>query len=156
MSYFDDIEIGAVAELGTYHFEREAILAFARRFDPQPFHLDEEAARASVFGALCASGWHTASAFMRLNVEHGRRESERRRAAGLSEPRFGPSPGVTELRWLRPVFAGDTIGYRQRIEEKRRSASRAGWGLVSTRAEAANASGELVMTLRARVFVGTD
>ncbi len=153
MSYFDAIEVGRVDKLGPHRFEADEIVRFARRFDPQPFHLDPEAASRSVFGALCASGWHTVAVFMRLNVEHAGREAERCRAADLPLPGFGPSPGISDLRWLRAVFAGETVAYRQTIVAKRASASRPDWGLVSTSVDAATDAGEPVLAMKARVFV---
>jgi acyl dehydratase len=105
--FLEEIEIGSEEMLGSYQFTREAILAFAKRFDPQPFHLDEEAARRSHFGALCASGWHTAAAWMKCYVafnDHHRRE---RKARGEAVPAIGPSPGFENLRWLKPVYPGD-------------------------------------------------
>jgi len=153
MSYWNEFDIGHVEDLGRYTFTRERILDFAAKFDPQPFHLDDEAARASVLGGLCASGWQTASIFMRLNVEHQQRIARERAAAGLEVPQFGPSPGVADLRWLRPVRAGETLHYTQTVTEKRVSASRPEWGLISTRVEAADAEGRLAFSMTGRVFV---
>ena len=109
MKFFEDIVAGERFEVGRHTFLADDIKAFARRFDPQPFHLDEAAAARSHFGALCASGWHTAATWMRLMVEHQRREDDAQRARGEPVAALGPSPGFRELKWLKPVYAGDTI-----------------------------------------------
>ena len=118
MKFFEDIRVGERAELGRHTFTADDIKAFAARFDPQPFHLDEAAAARSHFGALCASGWHTACVWMRLMVEHQRREDEERRARGEPVAALGPSPGFRDLKWLKPVYVGDTITYRDRGHRK--------------------------------------
>ncbi|WP_062203774.1 MaoC family dehydratase [Aureimonas sp. AU12] len=156
MRYWDEFDIGHVEDLGHYTFTRESILRFAGRFDPQPFHLDEEAAARSVLGGLCASGWQTASIFMRLNVLHQQRVADERAAAGLVRPVFGPSPGVGELRWLLPVRAGETLHYTQTVIGKRISASRPDWGLISTRVEARNEAGALAFSMLGKVFVQVE
>src|SRR5690349_24903727 len=121
MKCWDDIAIGEKTELGRFIFTADNIKAFARRFDPQAFHLDEAAAARSHFGALCASGWHTASVWMRLMVDHQRREDEARRGRGEAVASLGPSPGFRELKWLKPVYAGDTVTYATEIVGKRAS-----------------------------------
>jgi len=160
VSAFSEIPVGEWVAIGRYRFTEGEILDFASLFDPQPFHLDAERARESLLGGLCASGWHTAAAFMRLNVDWQRAEGERLRAVGRPVPVFGPSPGVTDLRWLRPVRPGDTLVYRQRVAAKRASASRPGWGVLSTEVEAVQHGGsahtEPVFTMRASVLVRTD
>src|SRR5262249_60521671 len=95
------------------------IKAFAARFDPQPFHLDETAAARSHFGRLCASGWHTACVWMRLMIDYRRREDEARRARGEAVAPLGPSPGFRDLEWLQPVFVGDTLSDRPPGARKR-------------------------------------
>ena len=147
MKFWEDIAVGERAEVGRYTFTADDIKAFARRFDPQPFHLDEAAAARSHFGALCASGWHTASVWMRLMVEHQQPRGRRapRRAASRS-PTLGPSPGFRELKWLKPVYVGDTITYSTEVIEKRASNSRPGWGLMSIRNSGVNQKGEPVIS----------
>ena len=143
-----------VAQLGAYTFTREAIVDFARTYDPQRFHMDDEAAKRSVFGALCASGWHTASVWMRLNILHGR--DEWRRLTGVCElPTFGPSPGIRDLRWLRPVFVDETVHYRTEVLAKRPSASRPGWGILENRSFGALADGTPVIQMDGAVLVPT-
>ena len=136
MKFFDDIAIGDVTEFGSHTFTAEAIKRFARAYDPQPFHIDEAAAAASLFGALTASGWHTMAVIMKLIAAA---------ADGSESARLGPSPGFDDLRWLRPVFAGDTLTYRATVTGKRESRSRPGWGVVSSRFEAHEATGEKAM-----------
>ena len=111
MRFLDEVRVGERTVIGSHTFTAVAIKAFAARFDPQPFHLDEAAAARSHFGALCASGWHTAAVWMRLIVDHRRAESEARRARGEPVARTGVSPGFRDLKWPRPVYAGDTITY---------------------------------------------
>ena len=95
--------VGIVRELGTHLFEAEAIKEFARKFDPQPFHVDEAAAARSVLGGLCASGWHTAAVWMRLSVDAGMTARDTPWDGPGPEPVFGPSPGFRNLKWLKPV-----------------------------------------------------
>lgn len=153
MKHFEDIEIGERAELGQHTFASDAIKAFAARFDPQAFHLDEAAAARSQFGALCASGWHTASIWMRLMVEHQRREDAARRERGEPVAALGPSPGFRELKWLKPVYVGDTIRYATEIVDKRPSRSRPDWGLITLRNTGVNQKGEPVLSFISVAFV---
>ncbi|MFD2251840.1 acyl dehydratase [Pseudochelatococcus lubricantis] len=150
--WFDDLEIGDTASIGSHHFSAEEIIRFARAFDPQPFHTDPDAARETHFGGLCASGWHTASVWMKLTVAHRRAEARRAREAGAEVGRLGPSPGFTNLRWRRPVYAGDVLTYHSRVADKRISSSRPGWGIVSTVNSATNARGEPVFSFDGAVF----
>ncbi|MCC5977460.1 MAG: MaoC family dehydratase [Salinarimonas sp.] len=152
MPFFEDLAVGEEAELGSYAFTPDNIVAFARQFDPQPFHLDEQAARESAFGGLCASGWHTGAAWMKCMVGHRNRGREAARSAGLPVPDFGPSPGFTNLVWRRPVYAGDVIRYRSRITDKRPSRSRPGWGLAFSHNSGINAAGETVFAFDGCVF----
>jgi acyl dehydratase len=127
--YFEDHRIGEVQALGAHEFTREAILAFARRFDPQPFHIDEAAGAASLFGSLCASGWHTASVAMRLIVDFMAAQRAAATARGEALPPIGVGAGVRDLRWTAPVRPGDTISYSMRIETLRET-RRPQWGRV--------------------------
>ncbi|RVU14411.1 MaoC family dehydratase [Methylobacterium oryzihabitans] len=141
---YDSLAVGATYDLGGYHFGRDEVLAFARAFDPQPFHVDEAAARQSHFGGLCASGWHTAAGFMNRLVaarDLGRRQAE---ARGGPVAAGGPSPGFRNLKWLRPVYAGDTIRFAITLTDKRPSASRPGWGLVHHAASGRDQHGDEV------------
>ena len=122
--------IGVTTTLGSHKFEPEAIKAFARKYDPQPFHVDEGAARRSVFGRLCASGWHTAATWMKYNLAT-RMETEGRRWTGPGPmPEFGPSPGFKNLKWLKPVYAGETITFTRTGIAHRPIASRPGLAAV--------------------------
>jgi acyl dehydratase len=153
MKSFEDMGVGERYEVGCHTFSAEDIKSFARRFDPQPFHVDEDAAKRSHFGALCASGWHTASIWMRLMIEHHRREDEKLRARGEPVATFGPSPGFRELKWLKPVYVGDTITYVTEIVEMRASNSRPGWGLIVIRNTGTNQQGEPVISFVSTTFV---
>jgi acyl dehydratase len=146
MMYFEDLEIGARRELGRHTFTAEDIKQFAGRYDPQPFHTDEEAAARSHFGGLVASGWHTASIFMKLQA---RAIAER----NMDLARTGPSPGFRNLRWPRPVFAGDTLTYSSEVLRKRELNSRPDWGIVFSQVTAVNQRGEVVFEFEASVFL---
>lgn len=149
--FFEDLVIGETHELGSLVFTPEEIVAFARSFDPQPFHMDEEAARRSSFGGLCASGWHTAAGWMAAMVSHRRRQ-EAALAPGAA-PRLGPSPGFKDLRWLKPVYAGDRITYRSTVADKRASLSRPEWGLFFHHNTGVNQRGETVLSFNGCVFI---
>ena len=153
MKYFEDIRIGETSDLGRHTFTAEDIKSFASRFDPQPFHLDEAAAACSHFGALCASGWHTVCVWMRLLIDCRRREDEERRARGEAVAQLGPSPGFRDLKWLKPVYAGDTVSYATEVMEARPLNSRPGWGLILVRNVGVNQNGEPVMSFISSAFV---
>jgi acyl dehydratase len=153
MKFWEDIAAGERAEVGRYTFTTENIKAFAQRFDPQPFHLDEAEAARSHFGALCASGWHTASVWMRLMVEYQNREDAAMRARGEAVATLGPSPGFRELKWQKPVYVGDTVTYSTEIIDKRPSNSRPDWGLMSIRNSGVNQKGEPVISFLSTAFV---
>ena len=135
--YWEDFPVGRVIALGSTPVTREAVLAFAREFDPQPFHLDDAAAEASLFKRLAASGWHTCSMTMRLMCDGYLNDS-----SGLG------SPGLDNLSWLRPVYAGDTISAEMTVLEARVMNSRPQVGLVLSRWRVSNQHGEDVMTMQ--------
>lgn len=149
--FFEELEIGRDFELGSFLFTADEIVTFARAFDPQPFHMDEEAARNSSFGRLAASGWHTASVWMAAMVSHRQRQVAAR--APQQVPRLGPSPGFKNLRWSKPVFAGDRITYHSTVTETRASASRPQWGLFFHHNTGLNQHGEEVFSFDGCVFV---
>ena len=153
MKFFDDMTVGERWAVGAHTFTADDIKSFARRFDPQAFHVDEEAAKRSHFGALCASGWHTASVWMRLMIEHNTREDEKRRARGEGVAVFGPSPGFRELKWLKPVYVGDTISYASEIVDLRPSNSRPEWGIMAIRNTGNNQRDEPVISFVSTSFV---
>jgi acyl dehydratase len=146
MRYFEDMRVGERTDLGSHTFTADEIKTFARRYDPQRFHLDEAAAAQSHFGALCASGWHTTAVYMRHFVDAERRAAEQLRAAGEAPARDGPSPGIRELQWLKPVYAGDTISFAREVKELRETTGRPGWGLMVALNTGTNQHGELVMS----------
>ncbi|HEY7747117.1 MAG TPA: MaoC family dehydratase [Aestuariivirgaceae bacterium] len=151
--FYEEVELGSEDTLGSYHFTRDAVLRFARAFDPQPFHLDDEAARQSHFGALCASGWHTAAAWMKCYVEFNERHRSERAARGERLPATGPSPGFENLKWLKPVYPGDTITYSSRMTGKRTLKSRPGWGLLLSLNTGINQAGDLVISFDGKVLI---
>ena len=154
MIYYEDVELGYRSELGSHTFTEEAIVAFAQRWDPQVFHIDAEAARKSLFGGLCASGWHTVCVWMRLNVDDTHRRIAEATAAGGPVPKFGPSPGIFDLKWPRPVYVGDTVSYSWTMIDKRETNSRPEWGLMTYSAEGLNQNGDPVLAFNGRFFMG--
>lgn len=153
MKYFEDIVLGERMPVGAHTFKADEIKAFAARFDPQPFHLDESAAERSHFGALCASGWHTAVAWMRLMVDSRRRMVEAAHARGEPVAAMGPALGFRELKWMKPVFVDDTIDYTSEIIAARASDSRPGVGLISLRTTGINQHGVPVISFISTTFV---
>jgi acyl dehydratase len=153
MSFFEDLAVGQQREVGSFTFTAEDIKRFARQFDPQRFHLDEEAGRNSLFGGLAASGWHVGSVCMKLLVADGQRRMQEAAARGEKVAVWGPSPGFRDLRWIKPVLAGDTITYASEVESLRTSAKRPEWGILQARNTGTNQRGELVFSLLATAFV---
>jgi acyl dehydratase len=153
MSYFEDIRVGDVYDLGRHTFTAAEIKSFALRFDPQRFHIDEAKATNSHFGALCASGWHTAVVWMRLMVEHRKRAAEAVRARGEPVAGIGPAPGFRALKWLKPVYADDTIAFTSEVTETRVSNSRPGHGLMTIHSIGINQHGEPVISFDSTTFV---
>lgn len=139
--YFEDFEVGQRSQFGTYKVTEKEIKEFAAKYDPQFFHLDEEAAKQSLFGGLCASGWHTGAMFMRMLIDnlpddHG--------SLG--------SPGVNNLKWLKPVFPGYILSVKGLVTECRLSASKPGVGLICMNYEIVNQDDVTVMTLESNAF----
>lgn len=132
--FFEDFTVGFTRSAQGPTVTAESIKAFAGEFDPQPFHLDEEAAKSSLFGALCASGWHTAALCMRMLCD-----------AYLIDSASLGSPGIDELRWVKPVFAGDTLSVKMTVLDSRPSRSRPTIGSVRSRWDVYNQKNELVM-----------
>jgi acyl dehydratase len=139
--YFEDFAEGQTFELGTFSYTESDIIDFARKYDPQPMHVDPEAGRQSIFGGLIASGWQTATSYMRLLVDGVIKDS-----ASLG------SPGMDSLRWPKPVRPGDILKARFTIVEARPSNSRPDWGIVRSRGEVVNQNDELVMQAEAVNF----
>lgn len=143
---------GERIELGELLFTPEDIVRFATKFDPQPFHTDPEKAHDSLFGALCASGWHTCAGWMKTMAAFQKAEARRLAAAGIEPPRMGPSPGFEKLQWLKPVFAGDTIAYSLTPLASRALQSRPGLFINTGLAEGVNRKGETVLRFETRVI----
>lgn len=140
--YFEDYVQGSVHEFGSIAVEEAEMISFASRFDPQPFHTDPEAGKRSIYGGLIASGWHSAGLMMRLFVDHY-----------LSHVASLGSPGVDELKWMKPVRPGDTLALRITVSETKRSRSKPDRGIVYSYVEALNQKEEIVMTMKALNFI---
>ena len=139
MKYFEDMVIGTRTRASrTYKVTREEVIEFAAKYDPQPFHLDDGAAKDTFFGRLSASGWHTGAMVMRLMVDTWK---DTEPTAGLG------SPGIDELRWVKPVYPGDELLVEMELIDKRRSKSRPDMGLTKTKQTVTNQHGEVVMTM---------
>ena len=145
MIYFEDIEPGTVSRFGSYAVTREEVIDFASRYDPQPFHLSDEAAAKTYFGRLSASGWHTCAMMMAMLVENMKTHEQ----AGLG------SPGQEELRWLKPVYPGDTLSLETEILDKRASNSRPEMGSYRSRITVRNQDGDAVMITVATGLIRT-
>jgi len=139
--YFEDLEIGTVETYGAYEVTEAEVVEFASKYDPQPFHIDP--AKSSVFGALCASGWHTCSMMMRMMVDH-------MFETGLAS--MG-SPGIDELRWLKPVFPGDILSITSKFVSKSTSETRPNIGFAKTNFTVKNQHGEVKLTMTANSMI---
>lgn len=152
MQFYEDIAVGQKSAFGQYEVTREEVIDFAQKYDPQPFHLDDEAAAKTHFGRVSASGWHTCAMTMSMLVANLTANKQ----AGLG------SPGVDELRWKKPVYPGDTLRCETEVIEKRRSASRPEMGVYRSKVRVLNQDDEPVMTfisnglIRTRDPAGTD
>ena len=152
MQFYEDIAVGQKQAFGQYEVTREEVIDFASKFDPQPFHLDDEAAAQTHFGRISASGWHTCAMTMAMLVAN----LKKNRQAGLG------SPGIDQLRWKKPVYPGDTLRCESEVIEKRRSASRPEMGIFKSRVAVFNQHDEPVMEMvsngliRTRDPQGTD
>lgn len=140
--YFEDYVLGSVYEFGSVVLDEKEIIEFAKRYDPQIFHTDPVAARSTRFGGLIASGWHTAALSMRLFVDHFISH-----VAGMG------SPGVDEIRWLKPVRPGDELSIRVTVLEAKRSTSKPDRGMVRAFTEVLNQNGEVVMSQSALIII---
>ncbi len=145
MQYFEDIEVGRTASFGHYAVTREEVMDFAAKYDPQPFHLSDEAAAQTHFGRLSASGWHTCAMVMSMVVANLKENQQ----AGLG------SPGIDELKWVKPVYPGDTLRCETEILEKRVSASRPEMGIFKSRMRVFNQDDVMVMTFVSNGLVAT-
>ena len=143
MRYFEDLEVGAETYFGSYEVTRDEILEFARKYDPQPFHLSDEEAAKTHFGRIAASGWHTCAMTMAVVARHVVDDEQ----AGLG------SPGIDELRWRRPVYPGDTLHVRGTIVEKTPSRSKPHMGSFRTEMIVTNQDDQAVMTFTSIVLI---
>jgi acyl dehydratase len=143
MIYFEDLQVGAETQFGSYEVTREEVLEFARKYDAQPFHLSDEAAAKTHFGRIAASGWHTCAMTMAVISRHVVAGGQ----AGLG------SPGIDELRWKKPVYPGDTLHVAGKILEKTPSRSRPDIGSFGTATTVSNQNGETVMTFTSIVLI---
>ncbi len=141
--FFEDVNVGDKKEFGHYEVTKKEVIEFASKYDPQPFHLDEEAAKSSVFGALCASGWHTSAMTMAMLVKDFTKSG----FAGMG------SPGLDFVNWHQPVKVGETLSVMTEVVEKRESKSRPNLGFMKSKTTTLNEKGEAVMTMQANVMV---
>lgn len=153
MTFEEKLALGRTVELGSHTFTAEEIKTFARKYDPQPFHVSEEEARKSILGGLCASGWHTAAMWMRHHVLGRAAAEERIRAAGGSPIVFGPARGLTDLEWLKPAYAGDTVTFTQTALSYKAIPGKPDWYMLQSRCEAINQDGKPIMRFMASVMV---
>jgi acyl dehydratase len=150
--YLDDLVVGEIIELGSRTFTADHIVRFAKAYDPQVFHVDEVGAKETLLGGLCASGWQTAATWMSLMAAHRGRIRADTIGRGERPARLGSSPGFKDMKWFRPVHAGDTLTYRTRVTDRRASTSRPGWGLAFHHNTAVNQKGETVFAFDGVVF----
>lgn len=153
MTLDEFFRVGETVTLGTHVFSADEIKAFAAKYDPQVFHLDEVAAASSVLGGLCASGWHTAAMWMKYNLLELSQASAAQCKGPGPAPIFGPSPGFTDMKWLRPVYAGDAVTYTRTVTGHRATGSRQGWRILSMKNGGALASGQPVISFDSAVLV---
>jgi acyl dehydratase len=156
MTLDEFFQIGVTVTLGTHNFDAAAIKAFAAKYDPQVFHLDEEAAKKSVLGGLCASGWHTAAVWMKYNVATGIAPNAERWTGPGPVPEIGPSPGFKNLKWLKPVYAGETVTFTRTALTHRPIASRPGWRLLTMRGDAFDSTGDKVLEFDCAVLMKAE
>lgn len=145
MEWFEDLELGEAARFGSYAVTREEVIDFARKYDPQPFHLDDASAAQTHFGRLAASGWHTCAMTMAMIVAF----QDERGHQGLG------SPGIDELRFLKPVYPGDTLTCEREVLEKRTSASRPEMGIFRAHVRTLNQHGDAVLSFTSSAFIRT-
>ncbi|GAC17588.1 MaoC family dehydratase [Paraglaciecola arctica] len=140
--FFEDYQPGQTSQFGVYQVTEEEIIEFATKFDPQFFHLDNEAAKHSLFGGICASGWHTASMFMRMLIDN---LPEKHGSLG--------SPGINNIKWLKPVYPGYILSVNSRVSHCRLTKSKPGVGLICVNYEIVNQDDLIVMTLESNAFI---
>jgi acyl dehydratase len=153
--FLEELELDKRVALGSYSFTHANMLVYSSRFDPVGFHVDEEAGRASIYGAMTAAGLHVASGWMACFVRTNTAAREALSAAGKPLPAIGPSPGFKNMKWLKPVYAGDVLSYFTTTTRKRPLASRPGWGMASSYCEGLNQHGILVFSFEGAVMTAS-
>lgn len=148
----DIYQPGVPVIIGSYEVTAERITEFAKEFDPHFFHVDEEQAQHSLFGGLCASGWHVCAAAMQCNVANIQRLSAQLEAEGKTPPKLGPSPGISDLRWLKPVFAGDVVTFSMQFNHDNPVPTRPGRHVTNLTFEGVNQKNEKVMRFDCNVL----
>lgn len=147
--WLEDMELGHRIELGDWRMDEAEMIAFAHKFDPQPFHIDPEAAAASHFGGIVASGWFTVACWMRAMMTQRKEQIEKHQPVADDtpgpKPAVGPSPGFLDMRWTTPVRPGDVITFSTTSAEKVMMKSRPEWGIIRSRNEGVNQNGEQVL-----------
>ncbi len=143
--WFEDVVIGSKHDIGSHTFQEDEMIAFAKKYDPQPFHIDPEAAAKSIYGGIIASGWYTTAIWMKLMIAS-------RQKNATDAPEGSVSPGFENLRWVKPVRPGDTLFFVNEVMEKVHLKSRPQLGLIKTLNEARDAGGNLYMTLVGKGF----
>jgi acyl dehydratase len=156
MNLDDYFQVGEEVTLGSHRFDAESIIVFAKKYDPQPFHISEEAAKGTVFNALCASGWHTAATWMKYNVKTGMLRGAEAWDGNGPAPTVGASPGFKNLKWLKPVFAGETVTFTRKVLSQRALATRPGFRLLTVWGEGHDSKGDKVIEFESAVIVKTD
>ncbi len=152
--YLEDLVLdGEPIVFGSHTFSTAEIKIFAAQFDPQEFHLDEERAKQSMFGGLCASGWHTVAVWVRLWVDYRKDIADEMRARGDRPAIWGPSPGMRDMQWIRPVFAGDTITYSQHKLRLKAIRSRPGYGMLNAENIGINQDGVQVFSVESAIML---
>lgn len=153
MSLDEFFQVGETVTLGSHIFDADSIVAFAKKYDPQPFHLSEETAKGTVFGALCASGWHTVATWMKYNVAAGILKDAKAWDGDGPAPEIGASPGFKNLKWLKPVYAGETLTFTRKVLGQRALASRPGFRLLTVWGEGHDSKGDKVIEFESAVIV---
>jgi acyl dehydratase len=150
--FMEEIVLGQRTALGDYTFTRENMVAYSRKFDPVGFHIDDDVGKASVYGAMTAAGLHVGCGWMACYIACNTAARQAVLASGKSLPDIGPSPGFRNMKWLKPVFAGDVLSCFTTATAKRALASRPGWGMVSGLSEGVNQDGVLVFSFESAVL----
>ncbi len=156
MQFLKDIPVGTVIEVDSHIFQEADMIRFAEKFDRQTFHLDPVAAKDTFFGGLIASGWYTASIFMKLLVTWFHAEDQKRRDQNLPPAQRSASPGLLDVRWPTPVRVGDTVTYRTEVTQTRRLKSRPGWGIMTMNTVAKNQNDKIVLSMTGYTIMEWD